>query len=70
MQELIDGAGSGNIEQFHPRGAHKECKTKRGAALEPEHWTTVSGNKILAMKMIVYAGSENAMFVLVSQELR
>jgi hypothetical protein len=55
------------MEQFCAQGPQK-APDKENAAAEPEKWTTPFPRRILAMRMIVRAGFENAMFLLVSQE--
>ena len=56
------------MEKFCARSARRECQTRESAAAEPEKWTTPFPRRILALRMIVQAGSENAMFLLVSEE--
>lgn len=55
------------MEQFLRR-ARRDRQTRESAAAQPEKWTTPSRHRILAMRMIVRAGFENAMFLLVCQE--
>jgi len=50
------------MEQFCACRARTERQTRESAAAEPEKWTTPFPRRILAMRMIVGAGSEMLCF--------